>query len=92
MRRAARAGIDPERFWRLTFFELAQYLRGVAEADRDDLRVTAWHAATTINVHLRPEHRVSPQRLLGEEIDVRDCSSLAEFKLRARGLQKTENE
>lgn len=86
MQHAARYGLAPEQFWALTYYELALYINGRAEAARDELRLLAIHAAWT----LMPYGKVRPSQLMREEsqvISAAECGSQAELEARIAALR-----
>lgn len=60
---AARAGLTPAEFWRLTFWEFSRFMRGHEEARRAEFELVAQHAAWTISPHTK--HGVTAKQLLG---------------------------
>jgi hypothetical protein len=88
LRRASSAGVLPEQFWRMTFYELTVYLEGRADAARDEMRRVAQHAAWTLQPYVKKGERVTAAQLLGEELDVAHCSSVEEFNRRVRAARE----
>lgn len=69
MEAAARDGLSPEQFWRLTPREFGAFMRGRAAADRRDLAIqtnAAWHGAAFARSKRLPNLANLMRRITGE--------------------------
>lgn len=63
------------------------FARGAVKAQNDKWKLAAWHAANTINVHLKKQDRVTPAKLLGKEISASSYGSAEEMREATRKLR-----
>jgi hypothetical protein len=70
----------------MTHYELCVHAEGRRDAIHDKWRMAAWHAANTINPHIKT--RITPAQLLGEQVSAADCKDLDEFRERTRAMHR----
>lgn len=69
---AGSVGIKPAEFWDMTLREFSLYVRGYNEKTEREMDMLAWHAATTMNVHVKKGssvkmHQLRPKRFRQED-------------------------